>query len=64
MSTTTEQRHALCAAHVTLNGLPARVGGYRNRFATITQVSTGLACEWAWETVARIVNDKDGAFTS
>lgn len=48
-------RYALTAAKVTLNGQPAKVTGALNDYAKVTQIESGLSCEWAWETVARIV---------
>lgn len=56
-------RHALCAATVTLNGNPARISGARLPFARVTDMTTGLSAEWAWATVERIVAH-DGAFKS
>lgn len=58
-----QQRAALCEARVTLNGRPARISGYKNEFATVTQAGTRLSAEWAWVTVARIVA-AGGAFES
>lgn len=49
---------------VTLNGNPAQVSGYHNDFATVTDMTTGLSCEWAWQTVAHIVKNRKGAFKS
>lgn len=48
----------------TLNGNPAKISGYRNRFATVTDMTTRLSCEFAWETVERILTLKNGAFQS
>lgn len=45
------ERQALCAQQVTLNGLPAKITGYRQPFAKVTQISTGLGDEWSWEAV-------------
>jgi hypothetical protein len=45
----------LCEARVTLNGERAKISGARNDYATIRIASSGLGCDWAWETVARIV---------
>lgn len=47
---------------VTLNGVPARITGARNDFATVTR-NDGLSAEWAWPTVARIVN-RNKAFST
>jgi hypothetical protein len=49
------QRAALCHEDVTLNGQPATIAGCRNPYATVAQLPSGLALEWSWETVARIV---------
>jgi hypothetical protein len=48
---------------ITLNGVPARIGGARRPFATVTQVDTGLGAEWSWEAVERIVTST-GRFCS
>lgn len=53
--TSTIDRHALILSFATLNGTRAAISGIRNEFATVTQISTGLACEFAWATVERIV---------
>ncbi|QFG12161.1 Hypothetical Protein OBI_RACECAR_33 [Arthrobacter phage Racecar] len=58
-----EKRRELVAAKVTLNGERAVIGGVRNAFATVTSLESGLSCEWAWETVERIVK-RDGKFKS
>lgn len=55
------KRQAFCSAEVTLNGNRAKVSGIRNRFATVTDLVTHLSCEFAWETVERIV-ERDGKF--
>lgn len=48
----------------TINGKPATVSGYRNRFATVTDKATGLSAEWTWEAVAHIMANRFGAFKS
>jgi hypothetical protein len=58
-----DARRALCEARVTLNGRPARISGAQLEFAVVRDTVTGLACEWAWETAARIVA-RGGAFRS
>lgn len=63
LALTPEGRHELCDTDVTLNGEEARITGAERRFATVTQIRTGLGCEWAWGTVARIVAS-GGAFRS
>jgi hypothetical protein len=47
----------------TLNGHSARISGFSNRFATVTDRETGLSAEWSWEAV-RIVLANGGAFKS
>lgn len=59
---TFEERLALTQTPVTLNGKRAIIMGARNRFATVAQTDSGLSCEWAWPTVARIVHNKEGRF--
>jgi hypothetical protein len=39
-----------------LNGELATITGRKNDFALIIQKSTGLGCEFAWQTVERIMN--------
>lgn len=58
-----QTRHELCAKKVTLNGNPAVISGANNDFATVTDMTTHLSAEWAWETVERIVNN-GGEFKS
>lgn len=48
----------------TLNGNRAKVSGAMNRFATVTDLTTGLSAEWSWETVGHIIANKGGAFKS
>ena len=52
---------ALNTRGITLNGLPARVGGTHNQFATVHQIPCGLAVEYAWPTLQRMV--QGGAHT-
>lgn len=59
-----EQKIELCEAKVTLNGEPAKVSGYKNDFATITQIKSGLSAEWSWQTVEHIIKNKGGQFKS
>jgi hypothetical protein len=61
---TLDERRELCAADVTLDGRPAKVCGARGTSATVAQVPDGPACEFAWATVARVVAQHDGRFTS
>jgi hypothetical protein len=60
---TYDERYALCGGGVTLNGQPATVTGAQHAFAMVRDVRSGLGCEWAWETVARI-RANGGAFKS
>lgn len=60
---TPEQREELVAAEVTLNGNRAKIGGTRNDFATVTDITTRLSAEWSWDAVARVVAN-GGRFTS
>jgi hypothetical protein len=53
---TLEDRRTLVATKgATLNGNPAIISGTQNAFATVTDKTTRLGCEFAWATVARIV---------
>lgn len=54
-SVTLDTRHELCATPVTLNGNRARISGALLPFARVTDTTTRLSAEWAWETVARVV---------
>jgi hypothetical protein len=60
---TLTQKYDLIAAVVTLDGKPAKVSGALQPFATVAQLPSGNAVEFAWSTVARIVA-KDGSFRS
>jgi hypothetical protein len=57
-------RRALCAATVTLDGKPAKISGARAESAYVTALPGGPAVEYAWPTVARVVAENDGRFTS
>lgn len=52
---TTDERRALCAAEVTINGKPAAIGGVMLDYPVVTALDGSVSAEWAWETVARIV---------
>jgi len=58
-----DERYELTQARVTLNGERAVICGARHDVATVRAISSGLGCEWAWPTVARIVAN-GGAFKS
>ena len=60
---TVNERVALCNATATINGRPARVSGWGKDFATVTDMTLGLSCQFAWQTVALVVS-KGGAFKS
>lgn len=49
---------------ITLNGRPAMLAGIRNEFASVIDAGTGLKCEFAWETVQHIVDNRNGEFHS
>lgn len=55
------KRMELCGAEVTLDGKRAKIAGYRNPFAHVTQMDTGYSVEYSWETVERIIKN-GGAF--
>lgn len=59
-----QRRVELVNERVTLNDQPARISGIKNNFATVTQLGSGLGCEWAWGTVDHIVSNRDGKFKS
>jgi hypothetical protein len=54
---TTEVRQALCARRdLTINSNPARISGARNDFATVTDMTTRMSCEWAWGSAFLVAN--------
>lgn len=60
----TTDRAWLCEQPVTLNGERAKVTGIKRDFALVTQIGTGLACEWSWHTVEHVIRNKGGRFQS
>lgn len=56
-------RLALCRVPVTLDGVPASIGGASLDYA-IVRDRDGRAFEWAWPTARAIVEKKGGAFES
>lgn len=64
MYVTQAERQALAETAVTLDGKPAVILGVRADFATVAQVPDGLHYRWSWPTVKRIVETKNGEFTS
>lgn len=61
---TLEEKRELCTKEVTLDGKPAYITGAKNSFAAVRFRDSGAACEWAWETVKFIVEQRNGAFKS
>ena len=55
--------HRYDGVRVTLNGEPAVICGYRHDFATVRAIKSGVAFEWSWRAVDRIVS-KGGEFRS
>lgn len=45
----------------TVNGKPATISGYSNRFATVTELKTGYSAEYSWEAIRYVMQD-DGKF--
>lgn len=61
---TAEHKYDLIAAHVTLNGKPAKISGERQPCAVVSTVDpSGPAVEFSWPAAARIVA-AGGKFTS
>jgi hypothetical protein len=58
------KRELVETENVTLNGVPARIGGWRCDFATVTQWPAGLSAEFAWQTVEHVVNNREGKFNA
>lgn len=50
--------------NVTLDGKRAGIRGCNNPYATVCQLPSGLAVEFAWETVKYVVENKQGKFKS
>ena len=48
----------------TLDGAPAMVVGWKNRFATVVSLNDGVTFDWAWETVNSIMENKERQFYS
>lgn len=64
---TRDERDNLAAQSVTLDGHRARVGRTRDpRFGLVTPVGPGHGgpVEYAWSTIARVINVRGGAFHS
>jgi hypothetical protein len=59
-----DARRAAMDVPCTLNDRPATVVGFRNDFATVVDLESGLGCEFAWPTVYRILTSKEGRFYS
>jgi hypothetical protein len=49
---------------VTLDGEKAVIIGVKEDFATVAILPNGYGFQWSWEAVKRIVEEKDGKFTS
>jgi hypothetical protein len=59
----TERRMELVNEDVTLDGKRAKILGWSQDFATITQLPDGkVSAEFAWATVERVIKHSDGAF--
>ncbi len=56
-----DDRRRMTTRPCTLNGERAAIVGSRNPFATIVQIPSGLETEYAWQTVARVL-DAGGRF--
>ena len=64
MYITQAERDALIETEVTLDGKPAVILGRYADFPTVAQTPDGLHYRWSWEVVKRIVETKNGEFTS
>lgn len=60
---TAEYRRELCNMPCTMNGKPAQVSGALLRFAVVSERDSGLACEFSWQAVERVLAN-GGAFKS
>lgn len=44
----------------TLDDMPAKIIGWKERFATVARLDNGIAFQWSWSAVARIMeNDRN-----
>lgn len=60
-----QDRQRLIDAEVTLDGKPARVIGRLNDFGTVAQIGRGgVTADYAWETIRRVIDERDGRFAS
>lgn len=50
-------RRLLIDMPCTINGRPARICGINDPFARVEDRETGLGCEFAWETVHRVLSN-------
>jgi len=57
-----DRRQDLCTANVTVNGRRAQISGWKNDFATVTDLRTGFSAQWAWSTVDFVVAERGGKF--
>lgn len=66
MMTRKELRKVCDETPITLDGSPATVIGWKNDFLTVHAFGTNVRCDWAVETVERIVTreHKRGEFKS
>lgn len=44
-------------AKPTVNGKPAIISGYANKFATVTEHKTGYSAEYSWQAVRYVMQD-------
>ena len=61
---TLEAKRDICNEKVTINGNRAKITGYNQPFATVTDLTTGLSAQWAWATALRVIVMSDGRFRS
>lgn len=51
------ERQIVCAMRdLTINGNPAKVSGWNNQYAKVTDITTGLSAEWSWQTAVTIAS--------
>jgi hypothetical protein len=57
-----DERLALVAHKVTLNGVPAAICGTSLDFPRVVQLKSGMGVEFSWPTVRHIIENRNGEF--
>ena len=62
LSSEKDARYNAIAAHVTLDGIPAKVSGLKSDFATISALPDGPSFQFSWPATHRIIKENSGQF--